>query len=151
MGMGNRVADVIREMSNNRDLRKGLEERGLTAARAMALLRAKSGRHQLKARRDLARIRSKMVAQRLGPAALGETAATQGAAGDRARVITRAELEKVPLTSVMDPPAASGSLVFADAKTAVWLEGNEFVEGQAVPAWLAIKSLARQPERGFAA
>jgi len=67
----------------------------------------------------------------------------------KSRVVTREELDKIPLESVMDPAPAAGSLVFPDSKIAVLPEAREFRAGEPVPVWLLIKSLAQQPERGF--
>ena len=64
------VRRVIRGLVESSDLQKVMDESGLTAVSALALLRGTEGREQLKARRKLAKIHGELLAQRYGPFAV---------------------------------------------------------------------------------
>jgi hypothetical protein len=65
--------------------------------------------------------------------------------------MTRAELEKLPLVSVADPKVVEGALVFPDVRTGIHLPREQVPAGEPVPAWLIVKSLTSEPQRGIAA
>jgi hypothetical protein len=60
---------LIRGMGQWTDLDKALEESGLTAAEALAVLEGEQGQRQMAARRELARIHAELIALRFRPLA----------------------------------------------------------------------------------
>ncbi|MCL2648744.1 MAG: hypothetical protein FWD61_17375 [Phycisphaerales bacterium] len=67
---GNRVLQVIRGMMESSDLQKVMDDAAITPVQAMRLLRSGQGRKQLKARQQLAKIHSELLAHRFGPFAV---------------------------------------------------------------------------------
>jgi hypothetical protein len=65
--------------------------------------------------------------------------------------MTRAQLQKLSLVSVADPKGADNALVFPDVHTGIYLPQEEIAAGEPVPAWLIVRSVARDPQRGIPA
>ena len=66
----NRVLQVIRGMTETSDLQKVMDDTAITPIQAIRLLRGAEGRKQLKARQQLAKIHSELLAHRFGPFAV---------------------------------------------------------------------------------